>query len=66
MIMEDIEFSDAVKERFGKIYGLAGKHSGVQMCSWTRKALRGTGVCYKQNGQDDNAKKSPVNMRKIT
>lgn len=44
--MEDTEFS--VRERFGKIYGLAGKHSGVQICSWTRKALRGKGVCYKQ------------------
>ncbi len=43
-----MEFSEAVKERFSKIYGLAGMHSGVQICSWTRKALRGKGVCYKQ------------------
>jgi tRNA wybutosine-synthesizing protein 1 len=43
-----MEFSETVKERFGRIYGLAGKHSGVQICSWTRKALRGKGVCYKQ------------------
>jgi len=29
-------------------YGIAGNHSGVQICSWTKKALRGKGVCYKQ------------------
>ncbi|MFH1222460.1 MAG: 4-demethylwyosine synthase TYW1 [Candidatus Micrarchaeota archaeon] len=29
-------------------YKLAGKHSAVQICSWTKKALRGEGVCYKQ------------------
>ncbi|MEM3499611.1 MAG: 4-demethylwyosine synthase TYW1 [Candidatus Bilamarchaeaceae archaeon] len=29
-------------------YRLAGKHSAVQICSWTKKALRGEGFCYKQ------------------
>lgn len=29
-------------------YRIAGKHSAVQICSWTKKAIRGTGVCYKQ------------------
>lgn len=29
-------------------YRLAGKHSAVQICSWTKKALLGKGVCYKQ------------------
>lgn len=29
-------------------YGMAGSHSGVQICSWTKKAIRGKGVCYKQ------------------
>lgn len=29
-------------------YGISGNHSAVQMCDWTRKALRGKGVCYKQ------------------
>lgn len=29
-------------------YRLAGRHSAVQICSWTKKALRGEGVCYKQ------------------
>jgi len=39
-------------ERIGKFinaqYGIAGDHSAVQICSWTKKALRGQGVCYKQ------------------
>jgi tRNA wybutosine-synthesizing protein 1 len=46
--MEKVEFTDPVKERYGRIYGLAGRHSGVQICSWTKKALRDKGVCYKQ------------------
>lgn len=29
-------------------YGIAGEHSAVQICSWTKKALRDQGVCYKQ------------------
>ncbi|VVC00365.1 S-adenosyl-L-methionine-dependent tRNA 4-demethylwyosine synthase [uncultured archaeon] len=29
-------------------YELAGSHSGVQVCSWSKKALRREGVCYKQ------------------
>ncbi|MEM2909096.1 MAG: 4-demethylwyosine synthase TYW1 [Candidatus Bilamarchaeaceae archaeon] len=29
-------------------YGIVGTHSAVQICSWTKKALRGQGVCYKQ------------------
>jgi len=29
-------------------YGIVGKHSAVQICSWTKKALRRKGVCYKQ------------------
>lgn len=29
-------------------YRIAGGHSAVQICSWTKKALRGEGVCYKQ------------------
>jgi tRNA wybutosine-synthesizing protein 1 len=43
-----VEFSEAVKKRYGRIYGLAGRHSGVQICSWNKKALRGKEVCYKQ------------------
>jgi tRNA wybutosine-synthesizing protein 1 len=43
-----ITFADYVKKKFGNSYGLVGNHSGVQICSWTRKALRGKGICYKQ------------------
>ena len=29
-------------------YGIAGAHSGVEICAWTKKSLRGQGPCYKQ------------------
>ncbi len=29
-------------------YGLVGRHSGVKLCHWLRKSLRGEGHCYKQ------------------
>jgi tRNA wybutosine-synthesizing protein 1 len=29
-------------------YGLAGSHSSVKVCSWTRKSLYDEGFCYKQ------------------
>jgi tRNA wybutosine-synthesizing protein 1 len=31
-----------------KHYGIYGKHSAVEICSWNKKALRGEGVCYKE------------------
>jgi len=31
-----------------KHYGIYGKHSAVEICSWNKKALRGQGVCYKE------------------
>ena len=30
-------------------YGLIGTHSGVKTCRWTKAALRGRGMCYKQS-----------------
>jgi len=46
---ERITLADSVRSRYESAnYGIAGSHSGVQVCSWTRKALRGKGVCYKQ------------------
>ncbi len=46
---EKIALTPFVKERFESAsYGIAGNHSGVEICSWTKKALRGKGVCYKQ------------------
>ncbi|MFC1801361.1 4-demethylwyosine synthase TYW1 [Nanoarchaeota archaeon] len=29
-------------------YGLAGKHSSVKICHWTKKSLRDEDVCYKE------------------
>jgi len=29
-------------------YVIAGKHSAVQVCRWTKKSLTGEGVCYKE------------------
>lgn len=29
-------------------YEIIGNHSAIQICTWTKKALRGKGVCYKQ------------------
>jgi tRNA wybutosine-synthesizing protein 1 len=29
-------------------YGIVGRHSGVKLCHWLRKSLRGQGHCYKQ------------------
>jgi tRNA wybutosine-synthesizing protein 1 len=29
-------------------YGIVGRHSGVKLCHWLRKSLRGEGHCYKQ------------------
>ncbi|MBN2477783.1 4-demethylwyosine synthase TYW1 [Candidatus Micrarchaeota archaeon] len=43
-----ISFSKAVRKEYEKKYGLAGHHSGVQICSWNRKYLRNKGACYKQ------------------
>ena len=44
-----ITLEPKVREKYEKaIYGIAGNHSGVQICSWTKRALRGKGVCYKQ------------------
>jgi len=43
-----ITLSDTARKKFDSTYGFAGNHSGVQICTWTRKALRGKGVCYKQ------------------
>lgn len=29
-------------------YGLAGKHSAVKVCGWTKKSLHDKGICYKE------------------
>jgi len=37
-----------VEKLKGAKYALIGSHSGVQICSWNKKALKQEGVCYKQ------------------
>ena len=40
---------DKVKEILKKQhYAIAGKHSAVQVCRWTKKSLLDEGVCYKE------------------
>lgn len=40
--------SEKELKKWKKIYGIVGKHSAIEICSWTKKALRGEGICYKQ------------------
>ncbi len=43
------ELTDTQKRLFVRQhYGLAGKHSAVKLCGWTKKSLHDKGVCYKQ------------------
>lgn len=42
-----------VKDAYRKLlerqqYKFIGEHSAVKVCTWTKKSLRGQGVCYKQ------------------
>jgi len=40
---------EKVQEALKKMgYRFAGKHSAVQICRWTKNALRGDGVCWKE------------------
>jgi len=48
MIMDKVSFTDVVRKRYESAYGIVGNHSGVQICSWNKKVLRGKGACYKQ------------------
>ena len=44
-----ITFSKEVEEKFKNSgYGLVGHHSGIEICSWTKKDLRDEGHCYKK------------------
>lgn len=43
MIPEDLK-----KTFYNQQYRFAGGHSAVKICEWTKKSLRGEGVCYKQ------------------
>ena len=47
--MVSVKLTDAQKELFQKQhYGVAGTHSAVKVCTWTKKSLHDKGVCYKQ------------------
>ncbi len=37
----------AQKEKWGKSYGIVGRHSSVDVCEWTKKSLVNKGTCYK-------------------
>ncbi len=39
---------DIRKQLIKKHYAIVGNHSAIQICSWTKKAIKGQGVCYKE------------------
>ncbi|MFA5485008.1 MAG: radical SAM protein [Candidatus Pacearchaeota archaeon] len=40
---------ESVKQKLEKMqYRIVGNHSAVQICRWTKNALRGEGVCWKE------------------
>ncbi len=49
LTMALLEITPKVREQLvKKQYGIVGKHSAVQICSWNKKSLRQESVCYKQ------------------
>ncbi len=46
--MESKEFEKAREQLKKQKYGLVGKHSGVQICQWTRRSLGEGKVCWKE------------------
>lgn len=42
-----ITFSDSARKQYAKSNGIVGNHSGVQICLWNKKVLRGDRGCYK-------------------
>ncbi|MFH0737201.1 MAG: 4-demethylwyosine synthase TYW1 [Candidatus Micrarchaeota archaeon] len=42
-----VTFSEAARKQYGKSYGIAGNHSGVQICLWNKKSIQGHRGCYK-------------------
>ncbi|MEM3364138.1 MAG: 4-demethylwyosine synthase TYW1 [Candidatus Micrarchaeia archaeon] len=44
-----VSLDDVLKANFmKKHYGIVGRHSGVEVCGWTKKSLTGRGTCYKE------------------
>ncbi len=48
LLMKKIKKIDLVKDFSHKKYGFF-KDASIQVCEWNKKALRGEGVCYKQD-----------------
>ena len=49
MLMERIKVSEScTKDLEKKRYRILGTHGAVEICTWTKKALKREGVCYKQ------------------
>ncbi len=42
------EYSEPYRTLRKQGYALVGRHSGVKLCHWLRRSLRGEGHCYKQ------------------
>lgn len=42
-----ITFSEAALRQYKKGYGIVGNHSGVQICLWNKKSIKGHRGCYK-------------------
>lgn len=46
--MEDSSINVAIKKLREEGYGVVGEHSAVKICLWTKHALRGDEVCWKE------------------
>ncbi|MFH0884495.1 MAG: 4-demethylwyosine synthase TYW1 [Candidatus Micrarchaeota archaeon] len=42
-----ISLNESARVQYSKSYGLAGNHSGVQICLWNKKSIQGHRGCYK-------------------
>lgn len=42
-----ITFNEAARKQYERSYGIVGNHSGVQICLWNRKSIKGHRGCYK-------------------
>ncbi len=42
-----VSFNPRQLAKWSSVYGIIGHHSAIEICSWTKKALREEGTCYK-------------------
>jgi tRNA wybutosine-synthesizing protein 1 len=46
--LSGVELEDWKKKRmYVQGYRFVGRHSAIKVCTWTKKGIRGTGMCYK-------------------